>query len=111
MTETKLRLLLIIAAIITIIAIASAITSHISMRRLENSVQKAAVNAALTEQKAAALEQKTYEYKQQILSLENRIETLRIEAQAQDDRLDRIAVDTDAARRALADHRQRTNRK
>lgn len=111
MTDMRTRLIFAAAAVLAVIAIASATASHYKLRRLESAVQKAANAADRTQKAANELEKRTYEYKQEIQSLETRIETLRDEAARQDAELRRIADDADSARRALDAHRKRTNGK
>lgn len=93
-----------IAAAIAAVALAE-ITSHLRIAELERAASQARAAAETHAAKAEEMEKQTYVYEEKIRTLEGRLEELQGESRRQSSLLDKLAADTDAARRALHSHR------
>lgn len=95
------KILLAAAAGAAVVLGLAGVASHFRLTRLEQKAAVAIAVAEAQERRAAALEKETYVYKEKLDFLETQLAEIRAEAGRQDAELDRLAADTDAARRDL----------
>lgn len=95
------KILLTAAAGAAVVLGLAGVASHFRLTRLEQKAAAAIAVAEAHERRAAALEKETYVYKEKLDFLETQLAEIRAEAGRQDAELDRLAADTDAARRDL----------
>ena len=99
--ELKHKVIAAAGAALLFAATAGWLVSHIRLLRLERSAER---NIEAAERQAARgdeLEKQTYVYKEKIEHLEARLAEIRREAERRDAGLEKLAADTDAARREL----------
>ena len=99
--KLKHKLIAAAAAALLVAAAAGWIVSDLRLARLERFAREQNEAAAQHAVRADQLEKQTYVYKEKIEHLEARLAELRRDAQRRDAGLEKLAADTDAARREL----------
>lgn len=99
----ELRTKLLIGATAAFIAASAAagLIGHIRIAGLEQRIDSLKAEAETMETHAAKLETETHVYKEKIVLLEKRLAEVMAATRLQDAQLEKLAADTDAARRAL----------
>ena len=99
--ELKHKVIAAAGAALLIAATVGWLVSHVRISRLERSAERNIEAAERQAAKADELEKQTYVYKEKIEELEARQGEIRREAERRDAGLEKLAADTDAARREL----------
>ena len=94
-----------LAVAVVVLIAGFSIWTELKTRHLENAVQKARDEAALSGSKAAASEMAAAEYKRKNEYLEEQLSTLRLIAVKQDEELKKLNTETSAARGRVRDAR------
>lgn len=101
MNELKTKIVIGVAAIIALFAIATAVSSHLRLRSLEQTVTETKRYADDQKQRSDELEKQTHIYKEKAAYLESKLVEINAAAKQQDETLKKLSADTDAARRDL----------
>lgn len=109
--ELKTKLLVGVAAAFIAASSAAGLIGHIRIAGLERRVDNIKAGAEMLETYAAKLETETHVYKEKIDLLEKRLTEVLAATRLQDARLEKLAADTNSARRALDLHRRGTKQR
>lgn len=101
MNEIKTRLVIGVAAVVVLIAVAAAVSSHLRMRSLERAVTETKQTADEQKHRSDEMEKQTHIYKEKAAYLEQRLAEIQAAGKQQDETLEKLSADTDAARRDL----------
>lgn len=108
MNNLKTKLLFAAITLIGLTAVITAIRSHILIARLESAVEQTKQSADEQKQRSDELEKQTYIYKEKTAYLEQKLAEIQTAAKQQDETLEKLSADTDAARRDLQRFRHGT---
>lgn len=97
----KYKLFTIAATLTIALVIGNAVRSHLHMKTLELSVKQTKESAAEQKLRSDKLEKQTYIYKEKAVYLESRLADIQTAARQQDETLEKLSADTDAACRDL----------
>ncbi len=97
--QTKIYIGLAVAAIFTAVILGGAAWSNHKITRLEKTVEEAKATAISSHQSAIRKEIEAAEYKQKIEYLERRLTEIQITKRKQDEKLEKLNVDSRSARR------------
>lgn len=97
----KHKLIAIATTLAALLIIGDAIRSHFQIQRLERSVEQAKQTADEQRHRSDELEKQTYIYKEKAAYHEHKLAELQTAAKQQDETLEKLSADTDAARRDL----------
>ncbi len=101
MTELKIKIALGLAAALALFALATGVSSHLRMRSLETTVTETKRSADEQKIRSDELEKQTFIYKEKAAYLESKLAEINAAAKQQDETLEKLSADTDAARRDL----------
>ena len=95
----KHKLIAIAATLMALLIIGNAIRSHFQITKLERTVEQTKRSADEQTLRSEELEKHTYIYKEKIAYLEHKLAEIQAAAKQQDETLENLSADTDAARR------------
>lgn len=97
----KQKLIAIAAALVVALVIGNAIRSHFQIKGLERAVEQTKQTAAEQTRRSDELEKQTHIYKEKAAHLESKLTEIQTAAKQQDETLEKLSADTNAARRDL----------
>jgi len=99
--KIQMKLILGGAGILILVMVIAFVVSHVRLRSMERSVERAKQQAKANEESAAAAEVKAAEHLKKIEYLENELAGIGGIARRQDEEIEKIGVDVGTARRDL----------
>jgi len=97
----KQILIAIAATLVVALVIVNVLRSHFHIKTLERTVEQTKQTADEQKHRSDELEKQAYIYKEKAAYLEQRLAEIQAAAKQQDETLEKLSADTDAARRDL----------